>query len=145
MENLEVIEILEQANDAMIEKLYWIAASIDCSDLKNLFEEMDTKYLQKYFPKIVDEIDSIDRYEFREKLLEMGKFGFIAEIHIPIASDFIFNEKGEPSAWSSNRGCSRVEYVYAETSELLLEEIVSAAEITFREFVEKAKNKVDSQ
>jgi predicted HAD superfamily Cof-like phosphohydrolase len=147
MKNLEALEKFEQANDAMIDRLFWIAGSIESSNLKDLFEEMDENSLKKYFPEMEELIlsgNNIDRYEFRDKLIDIGKFGFIAEIHIPIATGFLFNSEGKPTAWSSSRAHCRVDYVYAESIELLMAEIENISEKHFKEFIEQDKKKKEA-
>ena len=50
--NKEALERIEQAHGAKIEKMFWIAGSLDSSDLRDLIEEMDDKAFKKCFPEI---------------------------------------------------------------------------------------------
>lgn len=143
--NKEAVERLEQSHDVRIEKMFWIAASLENSDLKDLLEEMDDKAFKKCFPEI-SQSKHLEEYrndnELLQALIDYDKFGLVAEIHIPIAKDFTYDEKGKPSSWSSSAGHCRVDYVYAETLDLLLAEMEKSGENHFKEFVKEDKRKL---
>ena len=51
MKNSQALLKLEEAHDARIEKLFWIAGQIDNSDLTEFFKEwMDDKKFKEEFP-----------------------------------------------------------------------------------------------
>ena len=143
--NKEAVERLEQAHGAKIEKLFWIAGSLENSDLRDLIEEMDDKSLQKCFPEIANS-KYLEEYrndnQLVQALVDFDKFGLVAEILIPIAKDFSYDKKGKPVSWSSSGGHCRVDYVYAETLDLLLAEMEKSGETHFKEFLKDDKKKL---
>ncbi len=142
MKNTEALDRFEQAHGANIEKIFWIAGSLENSDLKDFIEEMDDKAFKKCFPAIYKSID-VDEYrdsgELLQELLIKEKLGLIAEITIPIAEGFDYDKDGNVKSWSSNGGRSRVDYVYAETLELLLVEIEKTSKTHFKNFIKEDK------
>jgi hypothetical protein len=143
--NKEAVERLQQSHDVRIEKMFWIAASLENSDLKDLIEEMDDEDFKKCFPDIAQS-KHLEEYrnddELLQALVDYDKFGLVAEIHIPIAKDFSYDEKGKPISWSSSFGHCRVDYVYAETLDLLLSEMEKSGDSHFRDFVKDGKKKL---
>jgi hypothetical protein len=143
--NKEAVERLEQAHGAKIEKMFWIAGSLDNSDLRDLIEEMDDKAFKKCFPEIANS-PYLEKYrndnELIQALVDNDKFGLVAEILIPIAKDFSYDKKGKPVSWSSSGGHCRVDYVYAETLDLLLAEMEKSGETHFKDFLKDDKKKL---
>lgn len=143
--NKEAVERFEQSHDVRIEKMFWIAVSLENSDLKDFLEQMDDKAFNKCFPKI-SKSKHLEEYrndnELLQALIDYDKFGLVAEIHIPIARDFTYDEKGKPTSWSLSLGHCRIDYVYAETLDLLLSEMEKSGETHFEEFVKEDKKKL---
>lgn len=143
--NKEALERIEQAHGAKIEKMFWIAGSLENSDLRDLIEEMDDKALKKCFPEIANS-KHLEEYrndnELLQALVDFDKFGLVAEILIPIAKDFSYDKDGKVSSWSSSGGHCRVDYVYAETLDLLLVEIEKSGDKHFKEFLKDDKKKI---
>jgi len=143
--NKEAVERLEQAHGAKIEKMFWIAGSLENSDLRDLIEEMDDKAFKKCFPEIANS-PYLEEYrndnEHVQALVDYDKFGLVAEILIPIAKDFIYDKNGKPVSWSSSGGHCRVDYVYGETLDLLLAEMEKSGETHFKDFLKDDKKKL---
>jgi hypothetical protein len=144
-DNKEAVERLEQAHGAKIEKMFWIAGSLENSDLRDLIEEMDDKAFKKCFPEIANS-KHLQEYrndnELLQALVDYDKYGLVAEIHIPIAKEFSYDKKGKPVSWSSSGGHCRVDYVYAETLDLLLAEMEKSGETHFKDFLKDDKKKL---
>lgn len=128
MTNLEAVERFDQAHGAKIERLYWIAGSMDNSDFKDLvsddFTDEDWKSI---FPEIVKGGHLKEYRKDKEEMqafCDYRKFGFLAEIHVPEASGFKFkNDSKKPWAWSVNGGICKIRYAYAETTDELMSKI----------------------
>lgn len=135
--NNSVLERIEQAHDAQIEKLFWIAASIESHDLQSFIEELESNVWKELFPEL---FASNYFEEFQEDgelvtmLIESDKLGFIAEVTIPNCYDFIYDGE-ELKGYSSHPGRRRIRYVYAES----LEELITAIEIVADEVFEDYK------
>ena len=124
MKNRNAVKRFEQSYGVEIEKLYWIAGSLDNDGLKEFINEMDEKDFENCFPEIFksEEYQQYqDDNELLQALVDFEKFGFIAEILIPECKNFRFQEgKENPVSWSSFGGVCRVAYCYGETREELL-------------------------
>lgn len=141
--NTEAVERFDQAHGAKIEKMYWIASSLGNSDLKDFIESMaDSKGFKKCLPEIAN-MPHFKKYlkddDILQAFIDKDKFGLVAEISIPIAKDFNYHENGKIRSWSANGSHCRVDYVYAETLDLLLAEIEKSAESHFKEFIKEDK------
>jgi len=135
MTNIEAAEkFFEQVERAEIAKMFWIAGSFERSELSDFLDEIPNDRYNEIFP----DADSA-KYDRMDVLLARQLHGLIAEIHIPIASGFMFDSEGNPTSWSSSRGHCRVDYVYAETLIGLLNNIQLLANKHFNEFVTEAK------
>ncbi len=143
MNNIQAVERFEQTHGSMIEKLFWIAGSYENRDFKDLIEEMTNSDFKDCFPEIYKS-DYFNGYkkdnELLQSLADFSKFGFIAEIHIPQASEFSY-KNNKPVSWSLHGGICRVRYVYAETRESLISEIEKASEKVFKEYLKEDKKK----
>ncbi len=143
MTNYEAVERFDQSHGVKMEKMFWIAGSLGSSDFKDLLDEMDDKDFKKCFPEIYKS-EYFGEYrqdeELVKALVDFKKFGLLTEIHIPEADNFRYKD-GNPVSWSVHQGICRVEYVYAETLEQLMDEIEKSAEKVFQEHVKKDKKK----
>lgn len=136
MKNNEAIERFEQAHEAKIDKLFWIAASIESQELVSFIEDLDDQSWKELFPELFDyeyfkEIQ--ENGELIQMLCENDKLGFIAEVTIPVCTDFKYKDQNIVG-YSSSPGRCRVKYVYAETSEELLITIEKVSEAVFEDF-----------
>jgi hypothetical protein len=142
--NREAVDRFEQAYNAKIEKLYWLAGSLDNHDLRSIIEDdMSEKDFKKCFPKIFNSEyykEYLDDNEILQAFVDFNYFGLFAEVYVPKASDFTF-KNGKPVSWSSNGGISRIAYVYAETMEELLKEIELSAKEIFDDCIQSEKKK----
>ncbi len=116
-------EIEETCYSAQVTKLIWIAASLSYNnELKELFEnDWREKEIEEMFPDIPASANfSFD--SFVEYIKDYNYFGFIAELQIPVADNFMVNgsKKNHPSGWASSYGHCTVYYIYAETMDELL-------------------------
>ncbi len=145
MTNLQACERFESANSATIDKLFWIAGSLENSDLLEMVEEMENDDLKKCFPDIFDDNDFIEECRDRDSLTSLivanNKFGLLAEIHLPECSGFKF-KKNKPTSWRVSRSISRVAHVYAETLEELIEKVEVASKENFEACVAKELKQV---
>lgn len=143
MTNIEAVERFEQSHSTKIETMFWIAGSIGNSEFKDFLEEMDDDSFKVCFPEIFNSDyynDYKDNNELGQALVDYGKFGLLAEIHIPKCDNFKYQER-KLIGWSVHEGNCRVEYVYAETLELLMGEIEKTSESVFQEYLKKDKKK----
>jgi hypothetical protein len=142
--NQEAFDRFEQAYGAKINKLYWIAGSLENSDLKDLLhDDMDDSDFEKCFPAIYHSAhfnDYKDKHELLDALVDFRKFGLLAEVFIPEAECFIY-ENNKPVSWSIHEETWRIEYVYAETLSKLLLEIEKSAEKIFKEYIKADRKK----
>jgi hypothetical protein len=144
MSNKKVVERFEQAQGAKIEKLFWIAGSLEHCDLKDLIEEMSDEAFENCFPEVFNSPyfeEYRDEGELLQALVDKDKLGLVAEILIPIAKNFSYDQDGNVSSWSSSSGYCQVDYVYGDTLELLLVEVEKSADKHFKYFLENDKNK----
>lgn len=139
MTNTEAVERFGQSNSTRIAKLFWIAGSLSNYELEDLLQEMEDLNFKNCFPDIFNS-EYFEQYrddkQLIQALVDFNKFGLIAEIYIPKADNFKY-EKGEPVSWSVHEGNCRVEYVYAETLELLMDGIEKTSESVFQEYIKK--------
>ena len=145
MTNVEAVERFDQAHGTKIDKLFWIAGSLGSSnDLKDLLEDMSDKDFKRCFPEIYKS-EYFKEYredqQLEEALVDFSKFGLLAEVHVPEASNFKYKD-GKPVSWSVHGGICQVEYVYAENLEELMTEIEKVSEKVFREHVKEDKKKI---
>lgn len=140
MTNKEVIEKIEQAH-GYVSKLFWIAAAVEDTDLQEFINEMDADSFAKTFPQVSSSAylsEYLEDGNLFELVTDHELYGFVAEVQIPQCNNFRFNEEtGSPVAWSSSAGIRRIEYVYAETSEELVDKVISVSEEVFQEYVKK--------
>lgn len=143
MTNKQVHAALQDFHRAEIVKLFWIAASLSTSELEDALIEMDDIYIKNCFPEIY-ESQHFEKWrsncELTEGLTHFDKYGFLAEVHIPHAFNFVYHE-GEPSKWEVSSGMKRIDYVYAETTEDLIKEVEKVAESAFQDFMRKDKER----
>lgn len=143
MNHKKNLERFEQAGSAKIAQLFWIAGSIENSDLISLLEDFEDENWEILFP----EIYKSEYFEFYKNdrddlfgLITFEKFGFIAEVHIPECSRFSFDKKGNPQSWQT--GCSsHLAYAYAETPEALIKCIEIKAKELYKKDIENFKRK----
>lgn len=143
MTNFEAVERFDQAHCAKIEKLFWIAGSLESSDLKDLIGEMEDGDFKQCFPEIYKSEyyrEVKDDEQLMQALIDFKKAGLIAQVLIPKAYGFRY-ENNKPVGWSISSGSCRIEYVYAETLEDLMKEIEKAADKVFKEYLKKDKKK----
>lgn len=148
MTNFEAVDRFDQAHRAKIENLYWIAGSLENSDLKDKIEEMEDEDFKKCFPEIFNSKhyeEYRNDYEIMQAIVDFRKFGLFAEIHLPECDNFRY-EKGKkhPVSWSVHGGICRIEYCYGETLEELMNEIEKSSEKVFEEYVAQDKKKQKS-
>ena len=141
MLNEKAVTRFEQAHGVKIEKMFWIAGSIENSSLNDLIADMDDKQFKNCFPEILNV--KVYEKDFLQALIDYDKFGIVAEILIPIANSFKYSSDGTLLGWSSSGGYCRIDYVYAETLELLLNEIEKSADKHFEDF--KKKDKINNK
>ena len=67
--NKEALERIEQAHGAKIDKMFWIAGSLESRDLKDLIEEMDDKAFKKCFPTLAD-CPYLEEYRNDDEILQ---------------------------------------------------------------------------
>lgn len=143
MKNRKALDRFEQASNAKIEKLFWIAGSLENSDLHSLLDDLDDDQWEKLFPEIYNSKffeankNSADNFG----LVDFLKFGFIAEVTIPLCDNFRYGKnKTTPESWSTGY-VSHICYVYAETPEQLLKLIEAEAKFWFKEDIKNFKSK----
>lgn len=142
MKNFDAVDRFEQAHGAKIEKLFWIAGSLDNHDFKEFIEEMDEKDFKKCFPEIAKS-PSYDYYRtgpLVDAFIDKKLLGFLAEVRIPKADNFRYDGK-ILRGWSVHEGICRIEYVYAESTDELLLEIEKVSKKVFAQFIKNAKVK----
>lgn len=146
--NQEAVDRFDQAHGARINRLFWIAGSLESSDLKDLLnDDMGESDFEKCFPEVFNSEyfdDYKDNDELLQALVDFRKFGLLAEIFVPEADCFRY-ENNKPVSWSINQGTCRIEYVYAETLGKLLLEIEKSAAIVFREYIDADKKKTQAK
>lgn len=144
MKNTIAIERIEQACDANVDKLVWVAASFDQSALKDMIEDLLCfNRVKEAFPDFNEaKYEDADNYDsIREFLVDTKKFGFIAQVFVPICKNFMYeNGSKHPWTWSSG-SASRVVFIYAESTDELVRKIEKAAKALFNEFMEYDKKK----
>ena len=139
--NLEYSERFQDAQAATINKLFWIAGSVENSDLRYLLEEIDEDEFKELFPALQN-MDSDDGYGYEtivDALTEKGYYGLVAEVFIPQVRDFTYGPDGEPKSWGVHRGICSLGYVYAETTDELMVKIEELSEKMFAKCVAKDK------
>lgn len=143
MNHKEMLERFEQAGSAKIDKLFWIAGSIESNDLISLIEDFEDENWERVFP----EIYKSEHFEYYKSdkdslfgLYDFNKLGFLAEVHIPQCSNFSFMKNKKPYAWQTG-AISHLEYVYAETPEELINQVEERAKYWFQYDLSKHKSK----
>lgn len=145
MNNIEAVDRFDQTSGVKIAKLFWIAGSLENSDLNEMLEEMEDDDFKKCFPEIFNS-NNYEEYhnegEFIQALINFNKFGLLAEIHLPECKNFKFeNGKDHPVSWNVHKGICRIEYCYAETLEDLMSEIEKTSEKVFKHYIEQEISK----
>lgn len=143
MNNKKNLERFEQAGSAKIAQLFWIAGSIENTDLISLLEYLEPEAWELLFPEIFNSPyydHLINDKEDLFGLISYEKFGFIAEVHIPECSRFSFDKKGNPQSWQTG-SISHIAYAYAETPEALLKCIEIKAKELYKQDLERFKRK----
>ncbi|MFO0359259.1 MAG: hypothetical protein ACK50N_02065 [Flavobacteriales bacterium] len=140
MKHTEALERFQQAHNASISKLFWIAGSFQESDLRDFIEEMSEDQFKSCFPRIANSKyyqEYRDDGELLEAMVDSTYLGLLAEVLIPEATDFQF-EKGtrEPVSWSKGI-VSRIVICYGDNLESLLKSIEKKAEAYFQECIDK--------
>jgi len=143
MNNLKAIERFEQTNSAQINKLFWIAGSIESHDLASFLEDLDSANWKECLPEIFEDSnfeECMEDEEFNELLIDHNKLGFIAEVTFPESYNFKY-DGDKLTGWSSNGGTRRIKYVYAETTDELLSAIEKVGEEVFEDYKKADKQK----
>jgi len=137
------LERFEQMNGAYIEELYWIAGSMDKTSLKELLDNFSYDDFKKIFPGLTLTKSEYNDYWSSDEILRLfidyDKLGLLAKIHIPVCDKFRY-DNNNPISWSVNNGHCRIEYVYAETLEELINKIKKVSENLFKEFIKNDLN-----
>lgn len=144
MTNAQALEKFEQAHDARIAKLFWIAASMEVSDLKDMVNEMSEHDFEEAFPELIvlpGYADYAEDNDLFRLLIDNNYYGLIAEVHIPHCDGFKFDEKGKPTSWSINPGWSTLYYAYAETLSELTKKVKKISDKAFAYDIAKFKKK----
>ncbi|MDI9872721.1 MULTISPECIES: hypothetical protein [Flectobacillus] len=146
--NQEAVERFDQARGAKINRLFWIAGSLENSDLKDLLnDDMEEYDFEICFPEVFNSEyfnDYKDNDELIQALVDFRKFGLLAEIFVPEADCFRY-ENNKPVSWSTHQGIYRVKYVYEETLDKLMLKIEKTAAMVFREYIEADKKKTQAK
>lgn len=144
--NREYCDKFDQLNGTQIDKLFWIAGSIENSDLEDfLQDEMDNNDWNQLFPQLGPAEnegfnDYLEDKELVQLLIEYEKYGLIAQITIPECYNFRYKE-GKLTGWSCHPGIRRIKYIYAETIPELYSEIERVQAAVFEEFKENDEQK----
>lgn len=142
MTNFEAVKRFDQST-AMIEKLFWIAGSLENEELKELLEYVDDDFYKKYLPEIYN---SNILKECRkgdtiiQSLIDFRKFGLMAEVLFPKLDDFKY-KNDIPVSWSIHTGACRIECIYVETLEELITSIEQLSNKIFNEYLEEDKKR----
>ena len=143
MNHIKMLERFEQAGSAKIDQLFWIAGSIENSDLVSLLEDFEDDHWEILFPEIFKS-EHFEHYKTDREdlfgLITFQKFGFLAEAHIPICTRFSFDKKGNPESWQTG-GSSHIAYAYADTPEALIKCIEIKAKELHKQDIERFKRK----
>jgi len=141
--NNETIELFDQAN-AEINKLFWLATCIESSELKGFLQELEKDAWEDMLPEVANN-EFFDEYqhddELSQLLIEMDKLGFIAEVTIAECDGFTFNDEDEVTTGSIHPGIRHIRYVYAETSEELIEKAIKVGEEEYEKDITRFKKK----
>jgi len=139
----KVMDRIDQCHCANIEKIYWIVASFENSDLKEILCEMSEKEFDKCFPGILTSKSHYlcrnDQDEIMQVLSDYNFHGLFAVIHHPEHNHFTFKDDKFQSC-SISMGICRVGYVYAETLDELLTKIEDQSEEMFQGWIEEFKS-----
>ncbi|OFX56311.1 MAG: hypothetical protein A2066_12990 [Bacteroidetes bacterium GWB2_41_8] len=135
--NNSVNERIEQAHDARIDKLFWIAASTGSDELAEfLNEDLDDENWEELFPELVEN-ENYEEYkedgELITMLIDNDKLGFLARVSIPRCYNFRYDGENI-SNYSSNQGHRRLRYIYAESPEELITAIEIVADEVFEDY-----------
>lgn len=140
----EIIEQIDQSN-AQIDKLFWVGASTEYSDLEEFLQDLDKSAWKEMLPELT-ETEYYEEYfddgELIQLLIDNGKLGFIAELTIPTCYDFVFDQNGEMKSCSMHPGRRHIRYAYADTHEELLEKLIQIGQEEFDLDKERDKMKV---
>jgi hypothetical protein len=148
MKNKAIFERIDQAY-GYINTLFHIASQLESETLYEFIEENELcgdaiyQYWQKKTGKHDDEfknaLTNLEKHsaeELKYEFVGRNLLGFVAEVKVPVCSNFSFKQ-GKPISWQSSKGYCRLEYCYAETFEELITTVESVSLTVFNEFVEK--------
>ena len=141
MNNLEFAEQFNKAG-ININKLFWIAASDNKGDVEDMIQEMDDAQFESVFPDCFRDpqyATAKDDGYIMSLLKKHYKYGFVAEVIMPIPYDFKCNAFGTVVSWSTSPYKGRITYAYAETTDLLFVEVGGIRDRLFEYFVELEK------
>lgn len=118
------------------ERLSEIIEDFQSEEPKNICKILNWRDAEEVHESIKSEIDDNSFVWF---MSQHSRDGFLAEISIPICSNFSFREDGTPSSWLCSNGYCRIEWIYADTIGELAEKVIEIGGRTFDEFVKEAK------
>ncbi len=147
MNHLKYFEKFDnQTHSVTIEKLFWVAACNDNKAFREFFDDIDKSELQNLLPEIAND-RTVKDYEadhpfadIIELFYKYNKLGFLAELSHPKCDSFIYNKKGEVVGGSIHRGITYPSYVYAETIDDLMKNIIAASDKMYLLFIEEDKS-----
>jgi hypothetical protein len=146
--NSKVVDSLDQAHGAKINKMAWIAASNQTSGLRDLIDDLDEETWNALFPNVFksDCFDIDDDNETKiTALFDDEKYGFLAEVHHPYCTNFTFKENGDFRSCSVESWHCRISYHYGESTEELLESILKCSRQMFECFMNAAKKEREAK
>ena len=143
MTNREYSELFDGSTyGTYIYKLFWIAGSIENSEFKDFLEELDDDNWKQCLP----EFRNSSYYEEYQRnndlvqaLIDLNKFGFIAELRHPKCYDFDYNNNNEIIGHSVSMAVCRISYVYAENHDEMMAKIQESAEKIYNEYIKNDK------
>jgi len=133
----------EQAHDAQIMKMFWVAGSLNNKDLKYYLEDLSEKDLIELIPKFgINNYLTEYKDDLIQALIDFGTLGFIAEINIPIPTNIRFDEKGNLKGYGASHGYCEQHVLYGETTSDLLKNIEKKANEMHQRRISKAKSEI---
>lgn len=152
MDNIHYLEA-QQKSHGFLNRIFWIAAQSDSSELAEFLDEIKVRDLKELFPDVAGQMydiedDSDDDFDCAESdiilehLINSNYLGFIGELYVPVIGDVSFDSEGNPDGWSSSKGHCMIFTIYADRLDELFGLAHSTSQNEFDKMIFKIKDKI---
>lgn len=138
---MEHKNVIKEIGGSFINKMLWVAANANNPHFEEYFNDFSAKYWKLLFPDISgDDIEyHVKNKELFRLLYKNNKLGFIAEVRIPDIRDVSFKDNGDVLGYNLSYGIQNIVWIYTDTIEQLVKEVVNATNKSLNDSINHAK------